>query len=157
MNFPVKIFVLTLSDKVRKGEAMLKMKYLEASKDLLEINEIKNISTEMNLMNSANPSPVVIECDSHMVTLNIRETKCALGQLIFLKGKIHFKVEPEVSFSFVGKVVDLLANSDGSSRMRIKFNQYDKELWQRLVNQIRSRQGSADRILNLIKGDDDGI
>lgn len=157
VNFDVTIFILSLSDKVRKGEAMLKTGYSVAEQDLLEINEIKNISTDINLMNKSSSLPVVIECDNHLVTLNIKEAKCALGQLIFLKGKMHFKVKSDVGFSFVGKIIQLLVSDDGSSRMTIKLNQYDKDLWKKFLNQIRRRQASADRVLNIIKGDDDGL
>lgn len=132
---------------------MVKNDLVAVSGSYLEISEIKNLSSDINLLNSSE-SPEILGCDANSLTFNYFGIACAEGNLIMIQGNLADGNKQPVKFSFVGKVIELEAIGARTNRVTIKLNQYDKDVWQKFITNLRKQQEHIDKLLQTIKGDE---
>lgn len=118
----------------------------------MKIISLKNINTNEDLFKVDSQLQVeVVEVANKSLVLEIPQALKIPPRKILLVGFFDFK-EEKTAFQFIGQVVsnEVL---DGVHRVAVDLTQYDKQLWVQFLRQKEEKQGRADHIFRLIKGD----
>ncbi|MCB0371034.1 MAG: hypothetical protein KDD45_16830, partial [Bdellovibrionales bacterium] len=59
-----------------------------------------------------------------------------------------------IEFTSIGKIVEIETDSNGLQKITVKFNQFDKNLWNSFIEFLSKTQNRVDQLLVAIKGED---
>lgn len=117
------------------------------------IHELKNISTEMNLVDETK-SIEILQCEVSSITFQVKNNSGLVGQLISIKGAFQVGKEPDIQFAAIGRVSEVKSVSDTEQHVTIKMNQYDTATWGRIIERIGLKQRRVDNLFQAMKGED---
>lgn len=115
----------------------------------LQIQSMKNIATEIDLLEGFGPIDV-LEYGETMLVIGFsapiaRDVLLSLQCLLSLPGK-------STAFPATGKVIACSKTDEGIFRVQLQLRQYDKETWDKFIRLNRDKQDHADRLFSAIKG-----
>lgn len=121
-------------------------------KNLFQIIEIKNLTGNAPLT-SCKEKMEIVSCEQNEITLFVEKAKCAPDHLISLDAKIYLNSQC-YDFQGTGKIIELITLENSSFKMKIRMTQFDKTLWGRFITSLASTQKRADKILEVMKGEE---
>ncbi|HRO67321.1 MAG TPA: hypothetical protein PL182_07145 [Pseudobdellovibrionaceae bacterium] len=115
----------------------------------LQILSMKNIATEIDLLEGVGPLDV-LEYGETMLVIGFsapitQDVLFSLQCRLSLAGKT-------VAFPATGKVILCSKTDEGLFRVQLQLRQYDKETWEKFIRLSRDKQEHADRLFSAIKG-----
>ncbi|MBL7544927.1 MAG: hypothetical protein JNL11_14005 [Bdellovibrionaceae bacterium] len=119
-----------------------------------EVFELKNLTSDLNLMNSENQVEVVL-CEQNVITFQAPSFSGSMDQLVLMKGALKTGAESSIDFTIVGKIIGLKSVGEpAQQQITIKMNQYSKKDWDYFISQLETKQKRVDHILESLKGDE---
>lgn len=118
-----------------------------------EILEIKNISTDTVIIGAAE-NIEILTSEKSAITIGTKKILSQEGQLVSIKANLLEKENKFVEVLFIGKIGDIVLNSQGTQKTHIKFKQFDKIIWGAYLEKIDSKKNKVEKLFNSMRDDE---
>jgi hypothetical protein len=119
-----------------------------------ELIHLVNLTTEVSILKNIEQTRIeALEIDADRIVFECPHRACNSGQLVKVDGFICYP-KSRIEFSCVGKITQALPQENGPTKVTIHFLQYNKEIWNDFLKEMRSRQTGVDTLFDSMKDDE---